>query len=56
MRVAYTKKNEFKIFGLKVFELKTKYFERSNDKDNDDDEMYIELNKRILEDEWNNFY
>lgn len=56
MRVAYTKNNEFKIFGLTIFELKTKYYERSNDKDDEDDEMYIELNKRILEEKWNNYY
>ena len=49
MKVAYTKKNEFKIFGVKIFELKTKYFERNNDNDDDDGDLYIELTERELE-------
>lgn len=48
MKVAYSKLSQFKIFGLKIFELKTDYIERSTDKDDDDDEFYINLKDREI--------
>lgn len=48
-RVSYRKKCEFKLFGIKIFEHFSDYYEHSSDKDDDDDEENIKLTKRIIE-------
>lgn len=48
MKVKFDKLREFKIFGIKVFELRTQYMERSIDKDDDEDDFYISLSDRII--------
>lgn len=42
-KIVYTKKNEFRLFDLKVFEFNTFYNERSNENDTDENDFYIEL-------------
>lgn len=42
-RVVYTKRREFKLFGLKLLEFSTNYTERSTERDTSDDDFYIEL-------------
>ena len=46
MRVTYTRRSKFKLFGIKVFEHIVDYNERSTDKDDNENEMYIELIER----------
>lgn len=48
MKCSYKKLNTFKIFGIKIFEFKTQYIEHSVDKDNDEDEFYIDLTTREI--------
>lgn len=48
MKVIYNKKHEFKLFGIKLFELKTQYFERSSEKEDDENDFFIELQERQL--------
>ena len=50
MKVSYRKLSEFRILGLKIFEFKTDYVERSMDNDDDDNEFFISLTHRILQD------
>lgn len=50
MKVAYRKLSKFSLFGIKIFELTTDYVERSMDKDDDDDEFFISLTHRTLQD------
>ena len=42
-KVVYTRRNEFKLFGVKLFEFNTNYSERSSDKELDEDDFYINL-------------
>lgn len=49
MKVSYNKISDFSIFGIKIFEFKTKYYEHSIDEDDDDDRESITLNQRIIE-------
>lgn len=42
-KVSYRKINEFKIFGIKIFELKSDYVEFSNDSDADEDLFQIKI-------------
>lgn len=49
MKVAYNKISDFSIFGIKIFEFKTKYYEHSIDEDDDDDRESITLTQRIIE-------
>jgi hypothetical protein len=46
MKVLYNKLQEFKIFGFKLFEFNTQYLERSTEKDDSDNDFYIELKQR----------
>ena len=49
MRVIYTKRKIFKLFGkLNLWTVREDYFERSKDGDDDDDNISIELKERIL--------
>lgn len=48
-KVVYTKRNEFKLFGIKIFEFNTKYNERSSDKELEEDDFYIELHEVLNE-------
>ena len=50
MKVTYRKLSKFSLFGIKIFELKTDYVERSMDNDDDDNEFFISLNHRTLQD------
>ena len=38
-KVVYTKRNEFKLFGVKLFEFNTNYSERSSNKELDEDDF-----------------
>ena len=49
MKTSYRKLNQFKFFGLKIFEWKTDYIEHHIDKDDDEDSLYIKLTERELE-------
>ena len=42
-KVVYTKRNEFKLFGIKIFEFDSFYNERSSEKDLEEDDFYIDL-------------
>lgn len=53
MKVTYNKISNLSIFEIKIFELKTKYFERSTDNDDDDNGDEIILNQRIIEGQFN---
>lgn len=53
VKVTYNKISNLSIFGIKIFELKTKYFERSTDNDDDDNGDEIILNQRIIEGQFN---
>lgn len=48
-RVVYTKRNELKLFGIKLFEFNTNYNERSSDKELSEDDFYINLQEVINE-------
>lgn len=43
MKVAFKKLQQFSLFGLKVFEWKTDYIERSNDKDCEEDDLFMRI-------------
>ena len=48
-RITYRQREEFRLFGLKVLEKFTDYYEHSTDRDSSEDDENIELTKRIVE-------
>ena len=47
MKVSYTKESEFKLFGFKIFTLKTRYIE--NSKEGDEDNYNMDFVERTLQ-------
>ena len=48
MKLTYKKRINFKLFGVKIFELNTDYIEHSIDVDSSDDDFNIDLNTIII--------
>ena len=45
-KVVYTKRSTFKLFNIKIFELITGYSERSTQKEDIENDFYIDLRER----------
>ena len=48
MKVSYKRNVEFKLLGVKLFEIKTNLIEHSTDENSEDDNFYIDLNTAIM--------
>lgn len=51
MKVAFKKLQQFSLFGLKVFEWRTDYVERSRDADDDEDDLFMKIVDKTIKDE-----
>lgn len=45
-KVIYNKRRTFKLFNMKIFELLTEYSERATEKDDPENDFYIDLKER----------
>ena len=50
MKVAFKKLHQFYIFGLKIFEWKVDYVEKSIDKDDDEDDLFMKIVDNTIKD------
>jgi len=50
MKVAFKKLHQFSLFGLKIFEWKTDYVERSRDADDDEDDLFMQIVDKTIKD------